>query len=162
MSYTVHMLILSYGFFIVSGCDLVCGVPCTWRGLCLVMWSNRTNCYVRLEDSSHWENPSEWKRGCGAIWWLDMWYSAVYRILFDCMAYYWVVQDAVPDWSRFPKWECSCVIIWLYGWTVIVGFIVIVVVCPSSRLKMVCAVIIHVYTLSAMICYAVLMWHYLP
>ena len=33
MSYTVHRLILSYGLFIVSGCDLVCGVLCTWRGL---------------------------------------------------------------------------------------------------------------------------------
>lgn len=107
MSYTVHRLILSYGLFIVSGCDLVCGAPCTWCWLCLVMWSDRTNCYVRSEDTSHWENPSELKRGCGAIWWLDMWYSAVCKFLFDCGAYYWVVQNVIPDWHRFLKWECG-------------------------------------------------------
>ena len=77
MSYTVHRLILSYGLFIVSGCDLVCGVLCTWRGLCLIMWSDRTNCYIRL-SGTHWENPSEWKRGCGAIWWFDMWLSLIH------------------------------------------------------------------------------------
>lgn len=118
MSYTVHRLILSYGFFIVPGCDLVCGVLCTWCELCQVIWSDRTNCYIRL-SGTHWENPSEWKRGCGAIWWLDMWYSAVRGILFDCMAYFWVMQNAIPDWSRFPKWECDravwCVVCWAVG-----------------------------------------------
>ena len=113
MSYTVHRLILSYGLFIVSGCDLVCGVLCTWRGLCLIMWSDRTNCYIRL-SGTHWENPSEWKRGCGAIWWFDMWYSAKSGILFDCRAYYWVVQNVIPDWSRFPKWECGRAV-WCVG-----------------------------------------------
>ena len=115
MSYTVHRLILSYGFFIVSGCDLVGGAPCTWCGLCLVIWADRTNCYVRSEDTTHWENPSEWKRGCGAIWWFDVWYSAKSGILFDCRAYFWVVQNVIPNLSRFPKWECGCVIIGLYG-----------------------------------------------
>lgn len=106
MSYTVHRLILSYGLFIVSGCDLMCGVLCTWRGLCQVMLSDRTNCYIRL-SGTHWENPSKWKRGCGAIWWLDMWYSAKSGILFDCGAYYWVVQNVIQAWSRFPKWKCG-------------------------------------------------------
>lgn len=126
MSYTVHgmMLYCPMGFFIVSGlCDLVWGVLCTWRGLCLIMWSDRTNCYIRL-SGTHWENPSEWKRGCGAIWWFDMWYSAKSGILFDCRAYYWVVQNVISDWHRFLKWECGCVIIglcgcvglWLFGW----------------------------------------------
>ena len=69
------------------------------------MWADRTNCYVKSEDTSHWENPSEWKRGCSAIWWFNMWYSAVRIILFDCGAYFWVMQNVIPDWSRFPKWE---------------------------------------------------------
>ena len=125
MSYTVHgmMLYCPMGFFIVSGlCDLVWGVLCTWRGLCLIMWSDRTNCYIRSEDTTHWENPSEWKMGCGAIWWFDVWYSAVCKFLFDCGAYFWVVQNVIPDWHRFPKWECGlvsavwCVELWLYGW----------------------------------------------
>ena len=47
------------------------------------------------------------KGGCGAIWWLDMWYSAKSGILFDCRAYYWVVQNVIPDWHRFLKWECG-------------------------------------------------------
>ena len=121
MSYTVHRLILSYGFFIVPGCDLVCGVLCTWCELCQVIWSDRTNCYIRL-SGTHWENPSEWKRGCGAIWWFDVWYSAKSGILFDCRAYYWVVQNVIPNWRRFPKWErglyllCGCVGLWLYRW----------------------------------------------
>lgn len=71
------------------------------------MWADRTNCYVRSEDITHWENPSEWKRGCGAIWWLDMWYSAMRIILFDCRAYFWVMQNVIPDWRRFQKWECG-------------------------------------------------------
>lgn len=108
------MLYCPMGFFIVSGCDLVCGALCTWCGLCLGIWSDRTNCYVRSEDTSHWENPSEWKRGCGTIWWLDMWYSAVRIILFDCRAYFWVVQNVIPDWSRFPKWECGRAV-WCVG-----------------------------------------------
>ena len=117
MSYTVHRLILSYGFFIVPGCDLVCGVLCTWCELCQVIWSDRTNCYIRL-SGTHWENPSEWKRGCGAIWWFDVWYSAKSGILFDCRAYYWAVQNVIPNWRRFPKWErglyllCGCVGLW--------------------------------------------------
>ena len=123
MSYTVHRLILSYGFFIVPGCDLVCGVLCTWCELCQVIWSDRTNCYIRL-SGTHWENPSEWKRGCGAIWWFDVWYSAKSGILFDCRAYYWVVQNVIPNWRRFPKWErglyllCGCVGLWecLFLW----------------------------------------------
>lgn len=85
------------GFLLCRGCDLVCGVLCTWCELCQVMWADRTNCYIRSEDTTHWENPSEWKMGCGAIWWLDMWYSAKSGILFDCRAYYWVVQNVIPD-----------------------------------------------------------------
>ena len=121
MSYTVHKLIFSYGLFIVSGCDLVCGVLCTWRGLCQVMWADRTNCYIRL-SGTHWENPSEWKRGCGAIWWLDVWYSAVYRILFwlwglllsNAECYTKLTQiPKMGIWSVYAVW---CVGLWLYGW----------------------------------------------
>ena len=80
------------------------------------MWADRMNCYVRSEDTSHWENPSEWKRGCGAIWWFDMWYSAVCKLLFDCGAYFWVMQNVIPDWHRFPKWECGLVsAVWCVG-----------------------------------------------
>lgn len=28
-------------------------------------------------------------------------------ILFDCRAYFWVMQNVILDWRRFPKWECG-------------------------------------------------------
>lgn len=114
MSYTVHRLILSYELFycVELWSGVWCSVYLVW--LCLVMWADRTNCYARSEDTTHWENPSEWKRGCGAIWWFDVWYSVVCKLLFDCGAYFWVIQNAIPDWSRFPKWECGRAV-WCVG-----------------------------------------------
>ena len=122
LSVMIHRLILSYGLFIVSGCDLVCGVPCTWCGLCQVMLSDRTNCYIRSEDTTHWENPSEWKGGCGAIWWFDVWYSAVYRILFwlwglllsNAECYTRLKQiPKMGTWSVSAVWVCWVVVVWV-------------------------------------------------
>ena len=114
MSYTVYGMILSYRlFYCVGVCDLVCGAVCIWRGLCLVIWSDITKRSVRSDNSL---GKSSWikKRLCGAICWFDMWYYAVRGILFDCRAYFWVMQNVIPDWSRFPKWECGRAV-WCVG-----------------------------------------------
>ena len=85
------------------------------------------------------------KGGCGAIWWLDVWYSAKSGILFDCRAYYWVVQNVIPDWHRFLKWECGlyllcgCVGLWLYDCGAYA------VICPTVAL-LACTVIMEAYT----------------
>ena len=103
MSYTVHRLILSYRLFIVSGCDLVRGVLCTWCGLCQVMWADRTNCYVRSENTTHWENPSEWK---GAVVRYDDLGCDILLRVGSCLIVGLAVSYRI-GLSRFPKWECD-------------------------------------------------------
>ena len=103
MSYTVHRLILSYGLFIVSGCDLVCGVLCTWCGMCLVMWADRTSCYVRSEDITHWEILVNEK---GAVVRYDDLMCGILLRVGSCLIVGLTVSYQIRS-GRFPKWECG-------------------------------------------------------